>query len=164
MRLPLKPLLRDAVIWLSGACVWWSLLQAGDGAHVVHHVVAGVMAVAAAATLHEWGHLAGALATGSVVHFPNRVLTLLLFDFDIARNNRRQFIWLGMGGYIGSLIGAGLLFLALPAGVLASQIAWAGVALGTLATFVIEVPATIRVMRGGELPRALFTVTDAAES
>jgi membrane-associated protease RseP (regulator of RpoE activity) len=102
--------------------------------------------------LHEWAHLAGALATGSKVHYPNRVLAPLLFHFDTEENDRAQFLAMSYGGYVGSAIGTLAILLFAPLDTLAGRTALGLAVVGGIVTAVAEVPTTVRVLRGGPLP------------
>ena len=126
-------------------------------------VLTGLGVAVGAALLHEWGHLLGSLLTGSRVRFPKRTLTPLLFDFDVAANTRRQFLAMSFGGYAGSALGMVLLAWVLPPTQLAGYVAWLVAGGGLLATLVLELPTTLRVLRGGAPPAALLTVADADE-
>jgi hypothetical protein len=113
---------------------------------------AGVLAAVTGFLVHEWGHLAGALAVGSFVHYPNRLLAPLLFHFDTAKNDRRQFLWMSYGGYAGSLVGLAVIAVAYPLDALSGRVALGLAAVGFVVTAVAEVPTTVRVHRGAPLP------------
>lgn len=121
-------------------------------------VVTGLATLYPAAALHEWGHLAGARLGRSVVRFPEGVVTKLLFDFDVDRNNPTQFLMMSFGGYAGNVVGIVVLWLVLPPDRLASWIAQIGAVIGLLVSVAIEFPHTWQVIRGGPLPRPLVTV------
>ena len=53
-------------------------------------LTAGVLAALCGYLAHEWGHLIGARASGSLVHFPDRVASTFLFYFDTRHNDRRH--------------------------------------------------------------------------
>ncbi len=121
-------------------------------------VLVGLATLYPAAALHEWGHLAGARLGGSVVRFPTGVITKLLFDFDVDRNNRVQFLMMSFGGYAGNVVGILALWLLLPPDRLASWIAQLGAVAGLIVSVAIEFPHTWQVLKGGPLPRPLVTV------
>ncbi len=104
---------------------------------------------------HEWGHWLGAGFGGARIHPPARVATVFLFNFDSDRNDRRGFVWMSSGGFLASALGVVLLLAVLPEGALATRTAGVVVALGVLATVVLELPPFFRVLRGGPLPRGL---------
>lgn len=163
MKVPMRFLLRDLAL-ASVMAGLWALAhdlggQTGVGPTLLR-VVAGVSIALAAALLHEWGHLAGALASGSRVHFPKRTLTPLLFDFDVANNSREQFLAMSAGGYLGSALGLAVLAWAQPPVDLTGYVAWLIAGGGVLATVLIEAPVTLRVARGAAPPAALLRVAD----
>lgn len=153
-RVPWVSVARDLSIAAATALVWW--LQASETlagrAQLAASVAAGVLLTIVGFLVHEWGHLAGSLATNSRVHFPNRVAAPLLFHFEVEHNDRRQFLWMSYGGYAGSLVGLALIGAVARPEALSGKIALALAGLGTLATFIAEVPTTIRVARGAPMP------------
>lgn len=160
MLAPARFLVRDAALAVVAGGLWlWLGTRGGADAPIGLHILTGLVSVLAAATLHEWGHLVGARATDSVVHFPAGVFNKLLFDFDVEHNDRRQFLAMSVGGYVGSFVGAALLFVVLPRGLLATTVAWIGIALGVGVSVAIELPTTIRVLRGAAPPPPLVTVS-----
>jgi hypothetical protein len=114
---------------------------------------AGVLAALSGYLAHEWGHLLAALASGSRVHFPERMTSTFLFFFDVAHNGRRRFLAMSLGGFAASTGVVLLLLAALPAGALATWIALALVGAGVVATLVLELPPFFRVLAGAPLPR-----------
>ncbi len=147
---------RDVVV--TALVVWAYLVERGattqDG--VVRFwlltVGVGVGCALVGFLLHEWGHLLGSVWSGSVVHFSPRLTSVFLFHFDTRANDRRQFMWMSMGGYLASAIGLVAVGCAVSPERASGRIAIALVALGVLVTLVLEVPTTIRVWRGGALP------------
>jgi hypothetical protein len=113
---------------------------------------AGVSALVAFLA-HEWGHLAGAWLTKSEVYMPRRLTSLFLFHFDTARNDRRQFLAMSLGGFVASAMVVALVVAFVPLDALAGQVTLALVGLGVLATLVLEVPTALGVHRGAPLPR-----------
>ena len=130
--------------------VW--LASARRPEEAVLGVVAGVLLALCGFLLHEWGHLLASLFCGSVVHFPDRVLAPLLFHFDTLKNDRRQHLLMSAGGYAASVLGTAAI------AALSSWSTWSGrtaislSVLGAVATVVLEMPTTVRVLRGGPLP------------
>src|SRR6185295_9160157 len=100
-----------------------------------------------------WGHLLGALAADGVVHLPERVLSVFLFQFDSDRNSRRQFLQMSMVGFVASALVIALLVAVLPLQAWSGRIAIFLVLLGVVATFILEVPVAWRVARGAPLTR-----------
>jgi len=148
-------LLRDLALALATVVAWWleGRLRSEPGAlAIVVGVLTGALTGVLGFLLHEWGHLAGSLATGSVVHYPKLGTSALSFHFDSSKNDRRQFFWMSAGGYLASLLGLILIVGLVPLGAWSGRVAVLIVALGTLATFVLELPITFRVLRGAPLP------------
>jgi hypothetical protein len=157
--MPRTTIARDLALLAVAALLWWADAR-GSGSALLA-VAAGVSAGVAGFLLHEWGHLAGALAAKSRVHFPDRVLAPLLFHFDTTRNDRRQFLWMSYGGYAGSLAGIALILAFAPLDRLSGRVALGLAAAGALVTFLAEVPTTVRVLRGAPLPTGYaFDVPD----
>jgi hypothetical protein len=146
---------RDVTLLGITAAAWWadaSLRGAAGPKAMIAAVSAGVMAAVAGFLVHEWGHLAGAWLTGSRVHFPNRVLAPLLFHFESAHNDRRQFLAMSYGGYAGSAVGLAAIAAVARLDTWSGRIALGLAGVGTLITVVAEVPTTVRVARGAPLP------------
>ncbi len=131
--------------------LFWIIEQSGARSVPVQ-VAAGVFTAIVGFLLHEWAHLAGARWTASQVLYPNRVLAPLLFHFDCKANGRSQFLAMSYGGYLGSLIGVGLILLLAPLDRLSGQVALGLAGVGMVVTLLAEVPTTLRVLRGGPLP------------
>lgn len=157
---------RDGVLIALAFLLWdWSIaLGKPQGAGpVAVHVGTALMTVLSGYLIHEWGHLIGALLARGNVVLPRMFESPFLFRFDLHRNTRRQFTWMASGGFVSSIILVALLVALLPSGLLATQIALALVALGVLATFVIEVPEFWGVViKGGPLPTGAAFVTTAS--
>lgn len=161
-RMPVSLVLRDiAVIALSIALWRWSHLlhdRAASGAMAVA-IVAGLLLPVSAYFVHEWGHLSGALASGSRVHFPRSAITVFLFRFDVDQNDRRQFLAMSAGGYIASIIVVALLLATLRLHYLADQIALTLTVIGVIATFILELPPFWKVWHGAPLPHGAAFVS-----
>lgn len=128
-------------------------LVPGEGALVPVLSISGGLACAVMGfLLHEWGHLAGSRMTGAVVHIAPDLWSPLLFHFDTSTNDRRQFISMSMGGYLASAAWLTLVFAVADSSRWSGRVALGFVFIGVVATFVAEVPTTIRVWRGGPQP------------
>lgn len=165
MHVPMKIVLRDAGLLLVVAAVWAAASRVPAGESLLAaglSVLAGMLVAVAGFLLHEWGHLAGALASRSAVQFPDTLGYLFLFKFDCGRNSRRQFLSMSMGGFIAS--GLIVLFLAatLPFQTLAQQVAWVLTVIGVIATFILEVPTAWRVHKGAPLPEGTVYISPPA--
>jgi len=148
-------LLRDVLIAASCGCLWWLALRgnvSGVGGTVLS-VLAGVSTGVVAFIGHEWGHALGSKLSGATITFADRVTSPFLFFFDTNASTKSQFIAMSFGGYIASALAAVLALALLPRDQLAGQVGLAIVGLGIIATFIAEVPTTIRVARGGPMPR-----------
>jgi hypothetical protein len=130
-----------------------AMVRGGDGlVPLAIGVTAGVLATVAGYLAHEWGHLTAALASGSVVHLPERIASVFLFNYDVTRNGRRQFLLMSCGGFIASTLVIALFFLVLPLDTLAGRVTLVLTLLGVAATFILEIPPAWRVYRGGPMP------------
>jgi hypothetical protein len=160
----LKLALRDAVIALAVVALWLYILRLGSAAGfwpVAVNVLTGLFTVVAGYLVHEWGHLAGAAWSASVVELPATPIdSPFLFRFNTVQNSREQFCAMSLGGFVASILLVAALLLWLPHGLLATYIALSLVALGVGATLVIEVPGFWRVWRGAPMPSGAAFVTD----
>lgn len=154
----LRFLARDLVLlgWTAGAWALDAGLRAqgrSDTLALAVAVFAGLMAALVGFLLHEWGHWLGAAAAGGVLHAPRKLHSVFLFFFDVAKSSRRAFLWMSYGGYAASALGVGLMIAFLPRDAWSGRVALLAASIGMLVTFALEVPTTLRVARGGELPR-----------
>lgn len=146
----IKLLLRDLAIAALTLLLW----QLNGGMAGRHDLVAtglavltGVFTVIAGFLAHEWGHLLGALSRGSAVELPPRLASIFLFQFDLQKNSREQFLAMSIGGFAASIVVVALLLRVLSFDGLADRVALVLTALGVLATFVIEIPGAVKVWR-----------------
>lgn len=161
MRIPWQHAYRDLAI-VALALVAWRADAAvrGTAAEWLTAALAGTLTGICGYLFHEWGHLAGAAASRSKVRLPESAREVFLFNFDSDRNDARQFATMSLGGFLASAIAITFLLVALPPALLATKISLALVALGTVATVVLELPPFFRVLRGGPLPRGVAYVSD----
>jgi hypothetical protein len=156
---------RDSMIIAITLALWLRTIQLGktDGiALLVVHLPTAALTVISGYLVHEWGHLIGAWLIRSSFLLPASVIASpFLFRFDNVRNTRRHFLWMAGGGFVSSGLLVVLLLMVLPRDLLAAQLALAGVAVGVLATLVIEVPGFWRVYRGAPLPSGAAYVSSA---
>ena len=136
------------------ALAWWFEPGFRDGSALgwVVAIVTGLLTAIVGFLAHEYGHLWASLATGSQVSYPSSALSTLLFHFDSAKNDRRQFLWMSLGGYVASVIGVGLIVGLCPHDAWSGRISMLLGAAGLVVTLVLEVPITVRVLRGAPLP------------
>jgi hypothetical protein len=161
MNVPYKLLARDLAL-LGITLLVWMLSRRLDDAHspmaIPVAILAGLMAPVIGFLIHEWGHLIGAWVGHSVVHPAQQLREVFLFRYDLDQNSREQFLSMGYGGFIASLLFVAALVPLLSLDRLADRIALTVTALGVLATFVIEVPQALRVYRGGPFPNGVAFV------
>jgi hypothetical protein len=81
------------------------------------------------------------------------VFSVFLFQFDSDRNSREQFLRMSMGGFVASVAAIVFLLLVLPLHATSGRIAMLLVAIGVVATFILEVPVAWRVAHGAPIPR-----------
>jgi len=127
-------------------------------------LVAGVLTALNSYLVHEWGHLIGAWLGGAIVEVADRPSSVFLFRFDTGRSSRREFLAMSFGGFAASALSVALLVAVLPldgAAGTAGKVALGLVALGVLATFVLEVPVAWRVARGAPLPSGAAYVSSS---
>ncbi|HWU68894.1 MAG TPA: hypothetical protein VN046_08455 [Stenotrophobium sp.] len=146
-------LLRDLALIAATLAIWsWSReLDAGHAALAIPvAILAGIAAAYSGFLVHEWGHLLGALAASSAVELPSTVRSIFLFKFG-SGNDRRQYLWMSVGGFIASTAVIAVLLAVLSFHALADWVAMALTAAGIIATFILELPPAWRVLRGGEV-------------
>ena len=149
-------LLRDLAVGAATAVGWWGDAWARAHAEgvlaIALAVVAAVLTALCGYLVHEWGHLTASWLSRSVVEAPARLTSPFLFRFDTVRNDRRQFLAMSAGGYLASVLALGVIVALVPWPALSATVTLVLTALGVLATFVLEVPVTWRVLRGQPLP------------
>lgn len=153
--MPLRFVIRDLVVLLVCAVLWWLDARARGASAILlwTSAIATALATGLCGFLaHEWGHYTGARLTQSRVEFPSRVLAPLLFHFQSAHNTRRQFIAMSLGGYVATTLAIGCIAWCLPHATLAWKLSLGLAGLGALATAVLELPTFFRVLGGAPLP------------
>lgn len=151
-----KYIARDLV--LLGLCVlaWQLNMSTFASANLLVSILCSaltvILTVLASYEVHEWGHLSGALLTGSTVHAPNRLIHQFLFHFDGKLNDRRQFVGMSVGGLVASVLALAVLLLVLPLATWTAKIILTIVGIGIIATYLREVPEAWRVHRGIIVP------------
>src|SRR3546814_19852994 len=94
-RMPVQLVLRDVAVVALGIVLWqWShvLHDSGTTGATAVAIIAGLLLPVSAYFVHEWGHLSGALASGSRVLFPRNAAAGFLFRFAVHQHHRRQFL------------------------------------------------------------------------
>ena len=150
-----KLLARDLAI-LGVALVAWQLaapLSAGTGAvSDVSGVLLGLLFGAGAFLLHEWGHLLGALATGSAVKPPASLRSPFVFSYESRTNSRRQFLAMSFAGFAATALVVWVAYAVLPSGLLATRVARGLVVFLTFLTVVLEVPLVLYSLVSRKVP------------
>jgi hypothetical protein len=159
--------LRDAAI-IAATVSFWTFAAprtAGDGPLADFlGVVAGLAVTASFYLLHEWGHLLGGLATGSVVHPPPSLSSRSLFSFDSRRNDRRQFLVMSIGGFIVTAAAAAFVYAGLSPGLLATRVARGGVGVLVFLAIFVESPLVVWALLRSDLPPVdVFAVSEGPD-
>lgn len=151
----LRLALRDLVLLAAFAVLWgWAApLTAADGfAADFLGLAAGLGIGIGHYLLHEWGHAAGGLATGSSIRPAPSLRGLSLFSFDSKTNTRRQFVVMSLCGFLVT----GLVLLGvytwLPSDWLATRVARGAVLFLVALTVFVEFPLVIYALITGRLP------------
>jgi hypothetical protein len=150
-----KLLARDLTIIALTALVW--RLAAAPSAHPgmlgdLAGVIAGVLIGVCGYLLHEWGHLFGAVAAGSVVQPGRSLASGFLFSFDSRASTRRQFIALSLGGWTATALVVWFVYAFLPDGLFASRVARGVVAANVALVVLLEIPLVLYSLLTGRVP------------
>lgn len=151
-RLALRDLIVTGMVIV--AWTWLAPLTAADGGVVADFVGVplGLSVALACYFGHEWGHLAGALATGSRVRAPERLSSPSLFSFDSKANGRRQFLVMSFSGFAMTGVALAVVYGLLPDGLLATRVARGAVLFLTALTVFVEFPLVIWSLVRDDLP------------
>lgn len=144
-------LARDvALLAVTGAAVAYDRAAGPDG--WLWGVLCGGLVALTGFLVHEWGHWLGTRWSGGLMKAPARIWAPFLFAFDTARSTPRQFLAMSVGGYVATVIAVIGVALAVDVGRPSGMVALGLTVLGMIVTFALEVPTTVRVARGGDLP------------
>lgn len=151
-----KLLARDAslVAAVSAAWVLWWPWSTGSGA--VADLVGVLLGMGAGMVVHlghEWGHLTGALLTGSRVAAPAKLTSAFLFSFDSRRNSQRQFVIMSLCGFAVTALALVVAYTLLPSEALATRVARGLVVFGAALTVFLETPLLIASLLSGSILR-----------
>jgi len=141
-----KMLGRDLAILVVAALAWPLLSPLSAGTGVVGDmtgVLLGLLLGVCAYLLHEWGHLAGALATGSVVHPSASLGSPFVFSFESRRNSQAQFLAMSFAGFAATGFVLWIAYGVLPPDLLATRVARGAVVFLTFLGLVLEVPLVV---------------------
>ena len=146
---------RDLAAIAAVALLWCGAASASAGSGMLADLVGTLLGLGFGVCvflLHEWGHLLGALATGSVVQEPASLRSAYLFSYDSKRNTQRSFLVMSLGGFAATGLAVALAYGALPDAWLATRVArGATLVLATL-TVVVELPLLAYALLRSELP------------
>jgi len=151
----LRLAVRDASIIALVVLLWhlvahWTLGESivADGAGVMLGLLAGLCLY----LLHEWGHLLGALLSGSRVAAPTSLKTIFLFSFDSKQNDLRQFLIMSLSGFAASGVVIWSYYAFLPDDLFATRVARGAAVFGAFLTIVLEFPLVAYALLGRGLP------------
>lgn len=149
-----KLAVRDLVLVAVAGLLWWGLAgySGGGGWTADLAGLVGLPLGLVAYVLHEWGHLAGAVASGSRVRFAGRLSSPFVFSFDSRSNSRRQFLVMSAGGFIMTGAAVWAVYALLPDGLLASRVARGTVLFLALLGVVVELPLVFLALGRRKLP------------
>ena len=137
-----------AVLWF-----WFAGASAGEG--LLPDLVGLILGLGFGISvflLHEWGHLLGALATGSAVQAPERLNSTYLFSFDSKRNSRRQFLIMSFSGFVVTGLAVWCALGPLDEPLQAARVARGMIAFLASLTLFIEFPLVIWSVLASSLP------------
>ncbi|HEY8154774.1 MAG TPA: hypothetical protein VII72_11655 [Myxococcota bacterium] len=141
-----KLLGRDLAI-LAVSVLAWRLaapLSAGSGVvSDVAGVLLGFLFGVCAFLIHEWGHLAGAVASRSAIQPPTGLASPFVFSFESRKNSRRQFLSMSFSGFVATAAVVWAAYALLPSDLLATRVARGLVVFLTFLGVVLEVPLVI---------------------
>ena len=149
-----KLILRDVAIAAAVITAWLlaAPLSAGSGPLAdLTGALLGVGAFVVAHLAHEWGHLIGALLTGSHVAAPARLGSPFLFSFDSRRNSKRQFVLMSLSGFAVTGLSLIIAYGVLPDSLLATRVARGLVVFGASLTLLLEVPLLVASLLSGSI-------------
>ncbi len=153
-----KLLVRDIALTAAVVAGWWLTwpIAAASGAFAdLAGVVLGAGAGAISFLGHEWGHLAGAIVTGSTVRPAPRLTAALLFSFDSKRNSQLQFAVMSLSGFAVTGTALYVAYGLLPDGDFAVRVFRGIVVFSAGLTLFLEVPLlTLSLLRGSILEQA----------
>lgn len=150
-----KLAMRDAAILAVAIGLWWWLGRFSVGGSMLSDFVGfvgGLALTACAFIVHEWGHLFGGFASGSVLHPPSGLKSRFVFSFDRHQNSRGQFLIMSLGGFIATGLSLGAVYGLLPEAELATRVARGGVLFLAFLGVVLELPLVAWSILRSDLP------------
>ncbi|MBW2279754.1 MAG: hypothetical protein JRG76_09085 [Deltaproteobacteria bacterium] len=123
----------------------WGLAWA---AAISNAVIAGFVI---SSTLHEWGHYAGARLSGSVAPVSKMpVRYFFMFNFPFEQNDKRQFLWMSLGGILAPWVLVLLTVLLVPLDNASRAMLLAAFVTRAVQVSLFEVPVVNRTYGGGD--------------
>lgn len=147
--------LRDAAIIALALAAWRWIAPASAHPGFVGDLtglVAGLLAGITGPLLHEWGHLAGAVVTGSRVGPGAHLGSPFIFGFDARQNSVRQFLVMSLGGFLVTGLAVWACYALLPDELLASRVARGVAMLLAVAGVVLELPLVVAALVTRSIP------------
>jgi hypothetical protein len=140
-----------AALTLWGVADAWATFSGWTIAWVAALSNAVIAGTVIASTLHEWGHYAGARLSGSVapVH-AKPVRYFFMFDFPFDHNDRRQFVWMSLGGILVPWLLVALTMVAVPLDNASRALLLATFVTRAVQVSLFEVPVVNRTLQGGD--------------
>lgn len=161
-----KFLVRDAILVVVVVLAWWLAwpLSVGDGPMAdVSGVLLGLGAGLVSFVGHEWGHLAGALATGSRVAEAKSLAAPFFFSFDSKLNSQTQFVVMSLSGFAVTALALYVAYGLLPVESLATRVTRGLVVFSASLTVFLEIPLlTISLLKGSMLAQVEVFPADRA--
>ncbi len=143
-----------AALTLFGVGDYWAQQSALVLAHIVALGNALVAATVLASIFHEWGHFAGARASGAsspVLSKPARFY--FMFNFDMQNNSVEQFVWMSFGGMLANVVLVIAALMLVPISTFAGALFVAVLIAKAVNVWVFEFPVVMRT-RESEDPQA----------
>ena len=147
--------IRDGLVLAAIGALWWLAAPASAGSGPVADLLGVVVGLALGVggyLIHEWGHLAGALASRSVVAAPEKLSSISLFSYDSKQNGRAQFLVMSFAGFAMTGVALLVVYGLLPEGQLATRVARGAVLFLTALTVFVEFPLVIWSLLRDDLP------------
>jgi len=144
-------------VMLMGAITLWGAADAWAAASgwgiawavaIANAVIAGTVI---AGTLHEWGHYTGARLSGAFAPVLKKpVKYFFMFDFSFDKNDRRQFLWMSLGGILVPWLVVLATILLVPVDNASRAMLLAVLVTRAVQASAFEVPVVMRTYEGGE--------------
>jgi len=138
-------------VTLWGAADAWAASTGWVLAKTVAMANAVIAAVIISSTLHEWGHFVGARLSGATAPALKKpVRHFFMFDFPFESNDKRQFLWMSLGGILVPWALVALTPLLVPIDSASRALLLAAFVAQAVTVSYFEVPVVLRARGGGE--------------